>query len=125
MGVGAQNNLGGHESFARKMIWKLPDKSIFFLSELRWSPKKKVFTQIETVFLSSARNILVGKFAQNFDAKLPKQYKIARKFDAKSPKIYEIAQNFVRNPPYTNRGGQCPPAPPPPTPMNASIPQAS
>ena len=28
MGVGAQNDLGGYQSFARKLTWKLPDKSI-------------------------------------------------------------------------------------------------
>ena len=67
LGVGAQNDLGGHQSFARKMTSKLPDKSIVFSVQIEMTSekkKKKVFTQIETVFLSSARNILLGTLAQ-------------------------------------------------------------
>ena len=61
MGVGAQNDLGGHQSFART---KLPDKSIVFSVQIEVTSKKKVFTHIETVFLSSAWNILLGKLVQ-------------------------------------------------------------
>ena len=144
MGVGAQNDLGGHRSFARKMTWKLPDKLIIFSVQIEvtsktktkkkvftqiepvfqfnlwWSQKKMFFTRIETVFLSSARNILLGKLAQtteisqNFDAILPKKYEIAWNFDAKLPKIYEIAQNFARNLDTLHQPrSQCPPAPSP------------
>ena len=52
--------------------------------------KKKVFVWV------GALNILRGKIAQNFDAKMPKEYEIAQNFDAKLPKIYEIAQNFAQ-----------------------------
>ena len=42
MGVGAQNDLGGHQSFARKMTWKLPDKSIVFSVQFAVISKKKI-----------------------------------------------------------------------------------
>ena len=65
-----------------------------------------VFSHVETVFLTSARNILVGKrheLAQNFDAKLPEILTQNRPKYLKLPKILpEIST------PYTNRGGQCP-----------------
>ena len=127
MGVEAQNDLGGHQSFARKITSKLPHKSIVSSAQIvvtSKKKKKKVFTHLETVFLSSVRNILRGKLAQrheiaqNFDAILPKKYEVARKFDAKSPKIYEIAQNLDT---LHQPGGQYPPGPPPPTPMGRRI----
>ena len=41
MGVGAQNDLGGHQSFARRMTWKLLDKSIVFSVQIEVISKKK------------------------------------------------------------------------------------
>ena len=63
MGVGAQDDLGGHQSFARKMTWLThPEKALGFLLKLRrffgpncgnlQNKKKKLFTEIEAVFLS-------------------------------------------------------------------------
>ena len=57
--------------------------------------KKKVYTHIETVFLSSARDILLNKLAKRHE--IAQKYETARNFDAKSPKINETAQNFARN----------------------------
>ena len=53
MGVGVQNGLWAHQSFARKMTWKLPDKLIVFSVQIEvTSKKKKIYTQIEPLFLS-------------------------------------------------------------------------
>ena len=89
-----------------------------FLFKLGWSKKKKeVFTHIETVFLSSARNILVGKLAQTIWNR---------------PKFWrKIAQNIWNCPKFcpkfrhlTPTGGSSapPPAPPPLTLMKTIIP---
>ena len=118
MGVGAQNDLGGHQSFARKMTWKLPDKSIVFFCQNKGDlQKKKVFTHVETVFLFSARNIfLVGKLARTTWT-CPKFWrKIAQK-DMKLPEILtqnrpKFCSKFRH---LTSTGGAG--APPPPTPM--------
>ena len=142
MGVGAQNDLGGHQSFARKMSWKLLDKSIVFrffcpnwgglqkkkkkkvftqietvfLSKLWWSQKKKVFTHIETVFLSSAWNILLSKLAQTtwhcpkFWRKIAQKIRNRPKFWRKIAKIHEIAQNFDTL--HQPTGGAVPPPAP-------------
>ena len=150
MGVGAQNYLVEHQSFARKMTWKLPDKSIVFFVKLRWPPKqkeKKGFTQIEPVFLQicgdlqkKTKKVLHshwdGFCVQRLeyftrqtcpnDMKLPKILMQYCPKNMKSPEI--LTQNrpkYMKLPkilpenwtPYTNRGGQCPPAPPPPTPV--------
>ena len=76
------------------------------------------------VFLSSTRNMLVGKIVQTTgncpnDIKLPKKYEIARNFEQNWPKYIKLAKILPEIlTPSTNRGGQCPPAPPPPpTPM--------
>ena len=144
MGVEAQNDLGGHESFAQKMTWKLPDKSIFFLSKLRWSQKKtkkrlhsadwdnyfcpnwgdlkkkkKVFTHIDTVFLFSPRNILVGKLAQ-MTWNCPKFWRKIAETIWNRPKFWrKIAQNIWNCPKFWDTlhqpgggGGPLPPGPP-------------
>ena len=41
LGVGAQNDLGGHQSFARKMTSKLPDKSTVFSVQIEMTSEKK------------------------------------------------------------------------------------
>ena len=55
MGVGAQNDLGGLQTFARKMTEFCTKNQSVSLSKLRCSQKKMVFTEIETVFLSRLR----------------------------------------------------------------------
>ena len=61
MAVGAQNDLGGQQTFARKMTWCIAflcqNWDGFILPKLRCSPKKKkkkkkkkVFPEIWTVF---------------------------------------------------------------------------
>ena len=47
MGVGAQKDLGGHQTFARKAIG--------FSVHIKVTFKKKAFTEIETVFLPELR----------------------------------------------------------------------
>ena len=103
MGVKPQNDLGGHQSFARKITSKLPHKSIVSSAQIVVTSKKKrkrssltlrrSFYQAFGIFYE-ANLPKRHEIAQNFDAILPKKYEIARKFDAKSPKIYEIAQNL-------------------------------
>ena len=72
MGVGAQNDLGGHQSFAfdLEVAWQI---NLFF-REIEVISKKKGLNSCWDGFLFSTRNIQVGKLAQNFDAKLPKKY---------------------------------------------------
>ena len=60
MGVGAQKNLGGHQTFARKMTLNFARKAIGFSVQIKETSKKKrkkekIFTEIETVFLSEFR----------------------------------------------------------------------
>ena len=138
MGVGAQNDLGGTKVLPEEWLESCLTNQSFFLSKLRWSPKKKgfhsnwdgisvqivviskkkkkeglhsyledyfcpnwgdlqkkmVFTHIETVFLSSAQNILLGKLAQT-TWNCPKFWrKIAQKIWNR-PKFWcKIAQNI-------------------------------
>ena len=50
MGVGAQKDLGGHQTFARKMTLNFAWKAIGFSVQIKvTSKKKKFFTEIETV----------------------------------------------------------------------------
>ena len=56
MGVGAQNDLGGYQTFARKMTLNFARKEIDFADQVKVTSKKKkkkkknkVFTEIETV----------------------------------------------------------------------------
>ena len=140
MGVGAQNDLGGHQSFARKMTWKLPDKSIVFSVQIEVTSKKKGLHPNWAAF--SVQNEVTSKkkkkglhsnwaafsvqkkkrssltlgqffyaaFGIFYEASLPKRHAIVQNFDPKSPKIYEIAQNFAQNLDTLHQ-----PAPPPPT----------
>ena len=61
MGVGAQKDLGGHQTFARKMTLNFIRKAIGFSVEImvtskkKLKTKKKVFTEIKTVFLSELK----------------------------------------------------------------------
>ena len=98
MGVGAHNDFGRHQTFARKMT-----KSIGFSVQFQMISKKKykgLFTDIGTVFLSILRRSLKKKkkkghlFISYSSAKLPEQYEIAQNFHAKLTKKYEIARNF-------------------------------
>ena len=163
MGVGARNDLGGHQSFARKMTWKLPDESIFFSVQIEvtskkkkkkkglhsnWAAfsvqivvtskkkkkrsslklsrffcpdcgnlqKKKIFTHLETVFVSSVRNILRSKLTQT-TWNCPKFWRnIAQKI-WNCPKFWrKIAQNTCNCPKFGHLtptgGGPVPPGPP-------------
>ena len=49
MGEGAQKDLGGHQTFARKMTVNFARKAIGFSVQIKVISKKKVFTEIETV----------------------------------------------------------------------------
>ena len=51
MSVGAQNDLGGHQSFARKMTSSCLTNRSFFSVQIAVTSKKKVFTQIGQLFL--------------------------------------------------------------------------
>ena len=59
MAVGAQNDLGGQQTFARKMIWCIAflcqNWDGFFCPNWGVLQKKKVFPEIWTVFLSKKR----------------------------------------------------------------------
>ena len=59
MAVGAQNDLGGQQTFARKMIWCIAflcqNWDGFFCPNWGVLQKKKVFPEIWTVFLSKFR----------------------------------------------------------------------
>ena len=52
----SSKGFGGHQTFARKMTLNLGRKVIGFSVQIKvTSKKKKVFTEIETVFLSELR----------------------------------------------------------------------
>ena len=57
MGVGVQDLLGGHQTFAQKMTWfsQIGYETVFCLQSNSDLQKKKVFTEIETLFLSKVR----------------------------------------------------------------------
>ena len=58
MGVGAQKDLGGHQTFDRKMTLNFARKAIGFSVQIKVTfkkKKKKIFTEIETVFLPELR----------------------------------------------------------------------
>ena len=95
----------------------------FFLSKLRWSPKKKVFTHLETVFLFSVRHILRGKLAQT-TWNCPKFWRnIVQKIWNCSKFWCKIAQNIWNCPKFCSKFGHLTPTldtlhqrlPPPPT----------
>ena len=49
MGIGAQKDLGGHQTFARKITLHFAQKVIGFSVQIKVISKKKVFTEMETV----------------------------------------------------------------------------
>ena len=119
MGVGAQNGFGGTKVLPETWLESCLTNQSFFLSKLRWPPKKKVFTHIKTVFLSSARKILLGKLVQ-MTYNCPKFWRnIAQKIWNR-PKFWrKIAQNIWNCPKFcpkvgylTTTGGPVPPCPP-------------
>ena len=98
MSVGAQNDLGGHQTFARKMTRKLPDKSIAYSVQIEVTSKKK----------KKRSSLKLSRFFCPNCADLQKNLSN----NMKLPKILAKIST-----PYSNRGGQCPQAPPPPTHM--------
>ena len=112
MGVGAQKDLGGHQTFARKMTLNFSRKVISFSVHIKVISKKKR-SLLKLIRFNEY------KIVQKFDANLPKKYEIAQNFDAIFSKCYKIARNFDSLKP-SGEGGQCPPGPPPPTPMPTS-----
>ena len=118
MAVGAQNNLGGHQTFARKMTWCIAflcqNWDGFFLPKLRCPPKKKkVFTEILTVFLSKLRCSPINKKKKkkglhwNCDGLLPM---VCVNKQNICPNKYIICPNFRRFEP--NGGATAPTCPP-------------
>ena len=118
MGVEAQNDLGGHQSLARKMTWKLPDKSIVFSVQIEVISKKKKGLHSHWDGFSVQRLEYFPRQTCPNDMKLPKNMKSPEILTQNRPKYIKLPKIST---PYSNRGGgggQCPPAPP--TPM-ASI----
>ena len=109
MGVGAQDDLGGHQTFARKMtcfseigfetVFSVQVKVIpkqkkrsslklrrFFLAKFGWYPTKKVSLKLRRFFCPNLGDLQkkgLHWIAENFrGTKLPKYYKIAQNFHA-------------------------------------------
>ena len=80
MDVGAQKNLGGHQTFARKMRSNFARKAIGFSVVKVTSKKKKKRSSLKI------RRFDEYEIVQNFDTNLPKTYEITQNFDAILPK---------------------------------------
>ena len=78
MGVGAQKDLGGHQTFARKLTLTFARKAIGFSVEIKVTSKKKILHwNWDGLMNIKLPKILTqtcpkNKIAQNFDAILPK-----------------------------------------------------
>ena len=74
MGVGAQKNLGGHQTFAWKMTLNFAQFLIGFSVQIKVTSKKKKSLHWNWDSLMSTIANLPKKYeiAQNFDALLPK-----------------------------------------------------
>ena len=107
MAVGAQNDLGGQQTFARKMTWCIAFLcqywDVFFCPNwgvLQKKKKKKVFTETGTLFCQWSAQI-------------------SRLFAQINRPFAQIFDDFRRFEP--NGGATAPPAPPPPTAMSTYV----
>ena len=133
------------------MIWGAPNfcpkndmmqKSIGFSVQIEVFSKKKFISYFSVAFQKKENKRErggLGRHSEHFRrAKLPKTYEIAKKYEiaqnfgAKLPKKFEmpkiLTQYRPKNmklpeilTPQTKLGVQCPPGPPPPTPLRSII----
>ena len=121
MGIGAQNDLGRHQNFVRKLTWKLPDKSIVFSVQIKVISQKKGFHTCWDGFFVQRSEYFSGQTCLN-DMNLPKILMQS------SPKFWlKIAQNVWNCSKFRHLtptgGGPVPFGPPPPTPMEKATEQ--
>ena len=111
MGVGAQNDLGGYQSFAQKLTWKLPDQinRFFCPNKGDLQTKKKGLHSCWEGFFVQRSEYFSGQTCPN-DMNLPKI------LTQNCPKFWrKIAQNIWNCPKFrhlTPTGGASAPRPP-------------